>query len=168
MVSNSIGVHGQGVLSSAAVVGPLDPGDDRDPKVLAGGQTWRSRTLSCRRLATLTFQRGPVGADATHRPDQGISCRRTHLHPGGGLRTSVRRKHAAVKVPTGLAEDPTDGPLRHGLACAATCWTSEPLPTKSSRRHDLPSWIVRKVLVQMSRTRAAYCSGVLPRDRINR
>jgi len=39
----------QGVLASAAVVGALDPGDDRKAQFGPGRQRWRSRTFFCRR-----------------------------------------------------------------------------------------------------------------------
>ena len=83
------------------VVGPLDPGDDRDAQLLAGRPDLPVQDVPLQQAEEVL--RGGVvacGADAAHGSDHGMSDQCADVLPASKLRSPVGMQHAAGDVAT--------------------------------------------------------------------
>ena len=91
----------RGGLPSAAVIGPLDPGHDRDPEILAGGPGPPIESILLQREEALHGGIVTGGVDPPHRADQAVASESTHALPGpklGKFNRSVCRIQPATSV----------------------------------------------------------------------
>src|SRR5438270_9389160 len=93
------GQPGQGSLSAAAVVGAFDPGDDRDPELVAGGPGPSVEDVVLQQ-AEERFHGCVVagGTDATHRADHLVAVEGGDEFSAAELGSAVGVRHAAGQV----------------------------------------------------------------------
>ena len=79
----------------ASVVGPLDPGDDRDAQLLAGGPGASVEDVLLQQ-AEERFHSGVVarGANSAHGPDHAVTGQGTNRFPGAKMAVSWSRRSA--------------------------------------------------------------------------
>ena len=88
-------------MASTAVIGPLDPGDDRDSQILAGDPDVTVKDVLLQQ-AEERLHGGvvPGSTDPTHRSDHGMTGKGTYVFPTSKLRSAVGMEHAAGAVTT--------------------------------------------------------------------
>ena len=88
-------------MSASSVVGPFDPGDDRDAKLIAGGPAAPvEHVLLEQREERLHGRVVAGGTDLAHRPDHLVTGERPVEFAGAKLRPAVRMQNATGHVPT--------------------------------------------------------------------
>src|SRR5690606_2322565 len=104
------GQPAEGGLATTAVVGPLDPGHDRDPELLPGGPVPAIQdVLLQQREERLHGRVVPGSTHATHRSDHVVSVQGVDEFPAAKLRSAIR-----VHDATGDVTAPGDGAVERG------------------------------------------------------
>src|SRR5699024_357335 len=90
------GQSAQAGLPAAAVIGPLDPGNDRDPELLSGPPALAVQDVLLEQRKE-GLHRGVVasGTDLPHRSDEVVTVQSVHELPRPKLRPAVRMHDAA-------------------------------------------------------------------------
>lgn len=95
------GQSAQTGLPASSVVGPLDPGDDRDAQLLSGPPPLAVQDVLLQQ-GKERFHRGVIAgsADLAHRPDEVVTVQRVDELPGPELGAAVRMNDATGGVAT--------------------------------------------------------------------